>query len=156
MRLAVPLVCSAFVLLGCSSDSDNAGGASTDAFAAVRAQCVDKINSYRATLGLPAYAAWPEQGTCSDGEATSDAQTGSAHGAFGKCTEMAQNECPGWPGPPETMIDKCLEMMWAEGPGTDFTSHGHYLNMSSTKYSKVACGFFQTADGKWWSVQNFR
>ncbi len=152
MRILSVLV--GVTLLGCSSGGDSSG-ASSDALAGSRAACVDGINAYRATLGLPPYAAWTEQSTCSDQEAASDSQTGKAHGAFGKCTEMAQNECPGWPGPPDTMIGGCLKMMWAEGPG-DFSAHGHYINMSSTKYTKVACGFFQTADGKWWSVQNFR
>ena len=42
--------------------------------------CVDTINSYRASLGLPPYAAWSEQGSCSDQEAASDSQTGKPHG----------------------------------------------------------------------------
>lgn len=150
MRLALPL--ASLLFLGCSAGDDATG----DANAALRTQCVDKINAYRATLSLPPLAAWTEQGKCSDGEAQSDSQSGTAHGAFGTCTEMAQNECPGWGGPPEKMIGGCLDMMWAEGPGADFSKHGHYINMSSTKYTKVACGFFQTSEGKWWSVQNFR
>lgn len=154
MRLLLALACAA-LLGGCSSGGDTTG-TSNDPLAGARTACVDGINAYRATLGLPAYAAWTDQSTCSDQEASSDSQTGKAHGAFGKCTEMAQNECPGWPGPPDTMIGGCLKMMWAEGPGTDFAKHGHYINMSSTKYTKVACGFFQTASGQWWSVQNFR
>lgn len=149
------LLASSLLASGCSS-GDGSTGASSDALAGPRAACVDGINAYRATLGLPPYAAWTEQNTCSDGEAAADSKSGKAHGAFGTCTEMAQNECPGWPGPPDTMIGSCLKMMWAEGPGADFAKHGHYINMSSTKYTKVSCGFFQTADGKWWSVQNFR
>ena len=54
------------------------------------------------------------------------------------------------------MIGGCLDMMWAEGPGADFATHGHYINMSSTKYSKVACGFYTMASGKVWSVQDFK
>ena len=46
--------------------------------------------------------------------------------------------------------------MWKEGPGTDFSKHGHYLNMSSTKYTKVACGFFTAPNGQVWAVQNFQ
>ena len=157
MRLLLALACSSLVLFGCSSDGGDGGsGSSSDPYAAARTHCVETINSYRATLGLPAYAAWDEQGTCSDGEAKSDSESGKAHGAFGTCTEMAQNECPGWPGPPDTLLDGCLKMMWAEGPGADFSAHGHYINMSSTKYTKVACGFHQKPDGKFWAVQNFR
>lgn len=155
MRLLLALACSSLLFVGCSSDGDSSGS-SSDPYAAARTRCVEKINTFRASLGLPGYAAWDEQSTCSDGEAKSDSETGKAHGAFGTCTEMAQNECPGWSGPPETLIDGCLAMMWAEGPGADFSKHGHYINMSSTKYTKVSCGFYQRPDGKYWAVQNFR
>ncbi|CAN5459019.1 hypothetical protein BH09MYX1_BH09MYX1_52790 [soil metagenome] len=144
-------------MLGCSSDDPDAGKITpspTDG--TVEQSCVDKINAYRATLSLAPLARWSDQETCSDGEAKSDSESGKAHGAFGSCTEMAQNECPGWNGPPASMIGGCLDLMWAEGPGADFQTHGHYINMSSTKYTKVACGFYTMPSGKVWSVQNFR
>ena len=118
--------------------------------------CVDTINQHRASIGLGPLERWADAEGCSDGEAASDAQTGQAHGAFGQCQEFAQNECPGWPGPAESMIAGCLQMMWDEGPGEDFEAHGHYINMSNTGYTKVACGFAATAEGSVWSVQNFR
>lgn len=144
--------------LGCSDTDD---GTTPDvptgaAFPQASSHCVDKINEYRATLGLTPYERWTDAEICSDGEAKSDSETGTAHGAFGQCGENAQNECPGWPGKPEEMIDGCLAQMWAEGPGMDFSKHGHYINMSSTQYTKVACGFFVTANGSVWSVQNFK
>jgi len=49
----------------------------------------------------------------------------------------------------------CLQQMWNEGPGADFQAHGHYINMSSTKYTKVACGFYKTSNGSIWAVQDF-
>ena len=107
-------------------------------------------------IGLPPYQRWSAEESCADGQAKSDSQSGTAHGAFGQCTENAQNECPGWPGPPDQMIPQCLAMMWAEGPGTDFSKHGHYINMSSTQYTKVACGFYTLRDGTVWAVQDFR
>lgn len=137
------------------SATDTAPPPSGDPLAVDRTLCVDEINKYRATLSLPPYAGWTSASTCADGQSKSDSESGTAHGAFGKCGEFAQNECPGWPGPPDTMIKGCLKMMWDEGPG-DFAAHGHYVNMSSTKYTQVACGFHQTADGKWWSVQDFK
>jgi len=146
---------SAAVVLACSSDSTTAPGPNGGDGTSEQA-CVDKINAYRATLSLPALARWTDEEACGDGQAQSDSSSGTAHGAFGKCTEMAQNECPGWPGPPATMIGGCLDMMWAEGPGADFSTHGHYINMSSTTYTKVACGFYTLSDGKVWSVQDFR
>ncbi|XXX75229.1 CAP domain-containing protein [Sorangium sp. So ce134] len=118
--------------------------------------CVDTINQHRATLGLPPLARWVEAESCSDEESESDGNTGTAHGAFGACDERAQNECPGWNGPPEAMIVPCLQLMWDEGPGEDFNKHGHYINMSSTAYTKVACGFHTFPDGSVWAVQNFR
>lgn len=141
---------------GDPGDDGNAGddGAMPSDDAAQR--CVDTINMYRATLDLPPYERWLETESCSDDEARSDSMTGQAHGAFGQCGERAQNECPGWPGPPLQMIDSCLELMWAEGPGEDFNAHGHYINMSSTQYTKVACGFHETEDGSVWAVQNFQ
>lgn len=113
--------------------------------------CVATINQYRKTKGLPPYARWTEKESCADGEAKSDAASKKPHGAFGKCEEFGQNECPGWPGPADTMIPQCLKSMWAEGPGG-----GHYDAMAGKQYTKVACGFATASDGAIWSVQNFR
>lgn len=144
-----------FVVVGCSSGSsgtpDGGGGDGT-----AEQLCVDTINSYRATLGLPPYQRWNDEETCADGQALSDSQSGKAHGAFGQCSENAQNECPGWPGPPSSMITSCLAMMWAEGPGSDFSTHGHYINMSNASYTQVACGFTTASDGSIWAVQDFK
>ena len=52
------------------------------------------------------------------------------------------------------MIERCLQMMFDEGPG-EGSAHGHYNNIVSTKYTSVACGFHQQADGSVWVVQNF-
>ena len=130
----------------CDDDSDE--------YADDRVQCVEKINAYRATLDLPPYEQWTEAEPCSDSQAKKDSETGTPHGAFGQCDEWAQNECPKWDSV-ESVLTQCLQMMWDEGPGEPFSDHGHYLNMSSDKYSRVACGFYKTADGKIWSVQNF-
>jgi hypothetical protein len=112
--------------------------------------CVATINQYRAQKGLQPYARWSDTETCADSQAKNDGTSSSAHGAFGKCAEVAQNECPGWPGPPATMIPECLKAMWAEGPGG-----GHYEAMSSHLYTKVSCGFGTAPDGSIWAVQNF-
>jgi hypothetical protein len=118
-------------------------------------KCVDTINQYRATLNLPPYQRWKANESCTDGQALTDSQTGVPHSAFGKCGEYAQNECPGWPGPPAAMIPQCLAMMWAEGPG-DFAHHGHYVNMSSTAYTMVSCGFATASNGSIWATQDFK
>ena len=142
-------------LLGCDDDgpsADDDDGASSGSTAdGPHALCIDLINEYRDTLGLPPYDRWSDAESCSDDEAESDAMTGQAHGAFPQCGESAQNECPGWSGPPESMIGSCLDLMWGEGPGG-----GHYENMANSSYSQAACGFYALANGEVWSVQNFR
>ncbi|MBI5490139.1 MAG: hypothetical protein HY905_22585 [Deltaproteobacteria bacterium] len=132
-------------ILGCEEE---------DRWGAFRQDCVDKINSYRATLGLAPYQRWASAESCADSEAASDGATGTAHGAFPSCGENAQNECPGWPSA-QACIEGCLDMMWAEGPGEPFSEHGHFINMSSTGYTQVACGF-AAVGGTVWAVQDFR
>ena len=118
--------------------------------------CVDRINQHRASIGRAPLARWTAAEACSDSEALTDSQTGRAHSAFGRCGEWAQNECPGWPGPVNTSILSCLQVMWNEGPGSDFSTHGHYINMANPSYTKVACGFAVAPNGTYWAVQNFQ
>ena len=143
----VPLV--AGCVAGC-------GGSGGNAYETATEDCVNTINAYRKTLGLAAYTRWTVEESCVDSQAQADSNSGTPHSAFGRCGESAQNECPGWPGPPETMITQCLAQMWAEGPGTDFSAHGHYINMSSTSYTQVACGFYVKSDMTVWATQNFK
>ncbi len=114
-------------------------------------KCVDIINQYRATKGLDALDRWESKEECSDEAAQSDSKTNTAHGAFTQCGQMAQNECPGYPGSVEANLPECLADMWAEGPGG-----GHYDNMTNTNYTYVACGIHELSNGDFWSVQNFR
>jgi hypothetical protein len=114
------------------------------------ADCVATINAYRASIGKKALARWSDSEHCAGSEAESDSASERAHGAFGDCGEMAQNECPGWPGPAADVIKGCLKAMWSEGPGG-----GHYDNMAGS-YTKVDCGFSTLPNGDVWAVQNFR
>jgi hypothetical protein len=125
-----------------------------DPLDALRARCVQRTNEFRARVSQPALVRRPDGEACGDGEAQSDGATGTAHGAFGRCQEGGQNECPGWPGPLDQVIDKCLAQMFAEGPGP-FAGHGHYVNMTDAKFHGVACGFSTAANGQIWLVQNF-
>jgi hypothetical protein len=127
-----------------------------DPLAGARAQCVLILNQYRATLSPPSPPMTESTAneTCADSQAQKDFQADKAHSAFGQCSEHAQDECPGWPGPPSSINTGCLAQMWAEGPppaGQD----NHWLNMSNAKYTKVACGFYQTPSGEWWTTQDF-
>ncbi|MBN2802811.1 MAG: hypothetical protein JXR91_06940 [Deltaproteobacteria bacterium] len=136
------------IFFACSNDK------SDDIYAEARVDCVDRINEFRATEDLPPLKRWSDKESCADGEAKSDSISGIAHGAFGTCDEYAQNECPGW-GSVDDIISGCIQMMWDEGPGEPYSEHGHYINMSSTSYTKVACGFYDTGS-EVWSVMNFR
>jgi hypothetical protein len=119
-------------------------------------QCVDGINQYRQRHGLAPLQRWYAGEACAATQAQSDAQSGQPHGSFGRCSEGAQNVCPGWQGPAEQMTGPCLQSMYNEGPGADFARHGHYLNMMNARFTKVACGYFTTAQGQVWAVQDFQ
>jgi hypothetical protein len=117
----------------------------------IQGDCVEGINRYRRTKGLPDLLRWTTAEVCVDREASADSLTNTPHSAFGMCSEIAQNECPGWPGPlDKALIDDCLRVMWAEGPGG-----GHYDNMTNPFYKRVSCGFSTTAAGDVWATQDF-
>jgi hypothetical protein len=134
-----------------SGGGDDGGG--SDPYAALRQACVDHVNQLRASIGLPPYARWTANETCTDGQAQADSVANKAHSAFGQCGESAQCECPGsgggWTSIDQT-IPGCLDLMWAEGPGG-----GHYDIMSSTSYTMVSCGFFSTT-GNAWATQDYQ
>lgn len=143
---------------GCSSSEGHEpapGGSSipADAIDAARQACVDRINAYRATEGKPPYERWLEGEACADEQARIDAQQNEGHASFGRCDERAQNTCLRRRDL-DSIVGDCLQTMWDEGPGS-FPEHGHYLNMASTQYSRVACGFFELEDGRVWANQNF-
>ena len=123
-----------------------------------QADCVARINQFRWECQcLPPLDRWTAGESCADQHAEYDSTNG-AHAGFiaNICTPRgrAQNECPDW-GSETSIVDGCLQMMWDEGPGDDFNKHGHYINMSSSTYTKVACGIYDTSSGGIWSVQNF-
>jgi len=115
---------------------------------------VQLTNQYRASVGVAPVRRRTDREPCTDRQAASDASRGQPHGAFGQCGELAQNECPRWPGPPDRTIDLCLQRMFDEGPGTG-DAHGHYNNLISARYTGVACGFDVQPDGTVWILQSF-
>ncbi len=122
------------------------------------ADCVTRINQLRWECQcLPPLQRWTEAEGCADQQAEYDSSRG-AHAGFRDdiCSPRgwAQNECPGW-GSTEHIITGCLQAMWDEGPGEPYSEHGHYINMTNPQYTMVACGFYETSDGGFWSVQNF-
>lgn len=160
-KIYLLLVLTLFLLISCSDDKspnsfdDSNIVPNTSAQKTFSEECVDEINRYRATEGLEPLERWEDQEDCVSQQAKSDAAVGTSHSSFKECDERAQNECPGYRSV-DGIISTCLKMMWEEGPGEPFSEHGHYINMSSTNYSKVACSYYETDDGKIWSIQNFR
>jgi len=128
-----------------------------------RQDCVDRINQFRRECQcLPPLQRWTDGEDCADSQAMIDQQTRTAHNGFRMrlCNSgSGQNECPGWLGwgSVASTVSGCLQQMWDEGPG-DFYGpppHGHYLNMSSTSHTRVACGYY-TSGGATTAVQNFQ
>lgn len=150
---------------GTAGGEQGGSGGAADPFEGYRQHCVDKINEYRATVGLAPYTRWKEGEACADQMADHDATVKQAHDGFQKgiCSPKGngQNECPGY-GSPDA-LDGCLGQMWAEGPspnGEWDIPHGHYMNMVGeytyqgfqVKFTKVTCGF----SSKGWFLQNFQ
>lgn len=129
--------------------------------------CVDRVNQFRVGCWcLPALERWTEGEACANQHAQYDSELDEAHAGFsdGICDNggNAQNECPGWRSETQ-IIEGCLQMMYDEGPppsqqcsGQCFQDHGHFINMTNERYTRVACGFYTTPGGQVWSVQNFR
>jgi hypothetical protein len=115
---------------------------------------LQRTNDFRARTSAPAVGSRSDQLACADNAARVDAAAKSPHSAFGQCGESAQNECPAFKGNLDVVVDRCLQMMFDEGPGQG-PAHGHYTNMTNPAYRNVACGFHVTADGAVWVVQNF-
>jgi hypothetical protein len=141
-------------------DGDADDGESLDA---AHQRCVNRINELREGIGLGPLERWKDAETCSNRQSQEDLDGAGAHGNFGDCGEFGQNTCPGWPGGIDGIVGDCLDAMWSEGPPDQepcedqcFQEHGHYLNMASTGFTKVACGFHTGPDGRTWSNQNFK
>jgi hypothetical protein len=143
--------------LGCELDPPPSTGD-------VHQDCVNRINQFRGECAcLPPLERWTEGEACADEMAEYDS-TRSAHAGFraGICEGgSGQNECPGWDSETE-VIDGCLQSMWDEGPpptepcnNSCFNMYGHFINMTNEDYGRVACGFYTTAGGEVWAVQNF-
>ena len=127
--------------------------------------CVDRINQFRTQCAcLPPLQRNTDGEACANQMAEYDAGKDTAHAGYTDkiCQPSgAQNECPGYSSQNQ-VISLCLQQMWDEGPpptnpcdGACFQTYGHFINMTSTSTTKVACGSFTTADGKVWAVQNF-
>ena len=132
----------------------------------IYADCVARINQFRACVCLAPVTQYTAAQTCLDQDAQNDQTKQTAHDGFatGICTPQgnAQNECPGWLGWKSTTqaISQCIQSMFDEGPpptstctGTCYQTYGHYINMTG-KFTRAACGFY-TVNGQTTAVQDF-
>lgn len=165
---------------GGNASSSSSTGGGPDPFEAARQECVDTINTFRATKGLPPLERWKDAEPCVDQQATWDEENNKPHGSWGMglyptCNGSGQNECLGHGA---AGVSGCLDQMWGEKdlagcsgcdacnegynpdcPNCDFYGQqtgdvcGHYVNMSAKYFSRVACGF-SSAGG--WIAMNFQ
>lgn len=160
MTIRICITLLGFLLYACAEDSAQDDVLAPELLEALHSGCVAFVNEKRGGMNLTALERWTAGEACSDAQASTDMQDAGAHGSFGSCAEKAQNTCPGWPTDTSTAahletLRSCLQTMWDEGPGEPYSEHGHYLNMSSTDYSALACGV-ATSAGKLWVNVNFR
>ena len=165
MRAIVIACCVAFsVAMACggdiSSNGDDANGSGSgkvymDAPAdlAPLAFCVSETNRYRAMNSKPALAENAALEAYAAVGAMDDFNT-SPHHHFsttqGGGIAQAENECPqqgNWQLPPggdmKALVGQCVAAFYSEGPGSDYNTHGHYINMMGP-YSKLGCGIYQS------------
>jgi hypothetical protein len=125
--------------------------------------CVDRINTLRATEGLPALVWDQGQQACSDNDAKVNYQTNTPHKS--NCG-LAQNECPAFSSSND-ILDTCIQkemydaekLCYAKNPSTCYYDTacmcGHYVNMMDKNnygYTKVACGVFYDLNSKVYKV----
>ena len=127
--------------------------------------CVSETNRYRAMNSVAALA----ESAALEAYATIGAMVdygSSPHNHFsstnGGGIAFAENECPGqfgWhltAGESMTMlVAQCIAAFYAEGPGTDYSTHGHYINMMNPSYTKLGCGIYQAANMDVTVVQDY-
>src|SRR5439155_25707051 len=118
--------------------------------------CVDETNRYRAMAGKPALAESAQLEAYAATGAMYDFTNG-PHSHFqatgGGGIAFAENECPvqgGWSlpagGDMVALVKQCVAAFYAEGPGTDYQTHGHYINMMGP-YASLGCGIYQMGSG---------
>ncbi len=110
--------------------------------------CVDRTNAYRASVKLPALVRSADLERYADAAAQHDGKAHQPHQYFKKThgggIAFAENAIPWWSlsdlGSVQTIVDKGLAMMWAEGKGG-----AHYRNLTG-RYTAVGCGVFVNGD----------
>jgi hypothetical protein len=138
---------------GSGSGSQMGSGSGSNQMSA-KAFCVAETNRYRAMNGKPALAEAANLEAYADTGAMVDYTSNSPHSHFSSTSgggiAFAENECPGhsgWHLPPggdmNALVGDCVAAFYSEGPGSDYSTHGHYINMMGA-YAKLGCGIYQS------------
>jgi uncharacterized protein YkwD len=137
---------------GGGSGSGGGGGGSGSNTALV--ECVTQTNAYRAMNGKSALTESSQLETYAATGAMFDYENMMAHDHFtmtsGGGIAFAENECPGFDGwnianaggNMLSLMDMCLQAFYDEGPGSDYSTHGHYINMMGD-YGTLGCGIYE-------------
>ena len=150
-------------LVACDSGSAGSDAAGSGPNAAAKSFCVGETNRYRAMNNKSALPESAALDTYADAGAMHDFTT-SPHDHFsstgGGGIAYAENECPqqgNWQytegGDLNAVVGMCIAAFYAEGPGTDYATHGHYINMMGA-YGSLGCGIYFTG-GKITIVQDY-
>jgi hypothetical protein len=149
-----------------SGTTDGAPGGGGDAPAgptSAKQFCVSETNRYRAMNSKPALTESVQLEAYADTGAMHDFTT-SPHDHFsmtsGGGIAFAENECPqqgNWQytegGDLDMVVGSCIAAFYSEGPGSDYSTHGHYINMMGA-YATLGCGIYY-AGGKITIVQDY-
>jgi len=139
-----------------TADGGADGGAGSGSGGSVSAKqfCVSETNRYRAMNGKATVAENTGLETYADAGAKTDYDANSPHSHFSSTSgggiAFAENECPGhsgWTlspgGDMNALVGNCIAAFYSEGPGSDYATHGHYINMMGA-YATLGCGIYQS------------
>jgi hypothetical protein len=143
-------------LAACGGGADDTAGDAPAGGTTPKQICVQETNRLRAMNQKPALAESTDLETYADAGAMVDFSS-SPHNHFtstqGGGISDAENECPvqgNWMlqpgGDMGALVKQCIAAFYAEGPGTDFATHGHYINMMSDN-TKLGCGIYMMGTG---------
>ena len=118
-----------------------------DPYGEARVDCVDAINADRATLKLPPYARWNAEESCTDGQAEADFESDDAAQRLREMRRARAGRVPRLARPARHDDHRVPRPDVGRGPRHHFATHGHYINMSSTAYTMVSCGYYVESDG---------
>ncbi|HEY1549096.1 MAG TPA: CAP domain-containing protein [Kofleriaceae bacterium] len=150
-----------------SGGGGSGGGGGGSGSNAPLVECVTQTNAYRAMNGKTALTESSALETYAATGAMYDYENMTPHDHFmmtqGGGISFAENECPGFDGwnianasgDMVQLMDMCLQAFYDEGPGSDYSMHGHYINMMGD-YGTLGCGIYEdTATGNVTITQDY-